>query len=50
MRTLIDTVCATSYKLKVSACEQGSAKHRKLMDLGVNYLYGFFSACAASDD
>ncbi|CDO71831.1 hypothetical protein BN946_scf184939.g55 [Trametes cinnabarina] len=26
------------YKLKVEACEKGSAKHRKLMDIGVNYL------------
>ncbi|KAI0707157.1 inositol hexakisphosphate-domain-containing protein [Earliella scabrosa] len=29
------------YKLKVSACEKGSAKQRKLMDLGVNYLYRY---------
>ncbi|KAI8980087.1 inositol hexakisphosphate-domain-containing protein [Trametes punicea] len=29
------------YKLKVEACEKGSAKHRKLMDLGVNYLYRY---------
>lgn len=27
-----------SYKLKVDACEKGSAKQRKLMDIGVNYL------------
>lgn len=33
---------ASSYKLKVAACEKGSAKQRKLMDLGVNYLYGVF--------
>ncbi|CCL99307.1 uncharacterized protein FIBRA_01323 [Fibroporia radiculosa] len=30
------------YKLKVSTCEKGSAKHRKLMDIGVNYLYVSF--------
>ncbi|KAI9061062.1 hypothetical protein FKP32DRAFT_1576534 [Trametes sanguinea] len=29
------------YKLKVEACEKGSAKHRKLMDIGVNYLYRY---------
>ncbi|OCH86618.1 hypothetical protein OBBRIDRAFT_890367 [Obba rivulosa] len=29
------------YKLKVNACEKGSAKQRKLMDLGVNYLYRY---------
>ncbi|KAI0701913.1 inositol hexakisphosphate-domain-containing protein [Cerioporus squamosus] len=29
------------YKLKVEACEKGSAKQRKLMDLGVNYLYRY---------
>ncbi|KAI0360175.1 hypothetical protein OH77DRAFT_1394828 [Trametes cingulata] len=29
------------YKLKVEACEKGSPKHRKLMDLGVNYLYRY---------
>ncbi|TFK90507.1 hypothetical protein K466DRAFT_660775 [Polyporus arcularius HHB13444] len=29
------------YKLKVDACEKGSAKQRKLMDLGVNYLYRY---------
>ena len=28
-----------SYKLKVSACEKGSAKQRKLMNIGINYLY-----------
>ena len=27
-----------SYKLKVQACEKGSAKQRKLMGVGVNYL------------
>ncbi|OBZ72108.1 Paladin [Grifola frondosa] len=29
------------YKLKVNACEKGSAKQRKLMDIGVNYLYRY---------
>ncbi|OJT02262.1 Paladin [Trametes pubescens] len=29
------------YKLKVDACERGSAKQRKLMDIGVNYLYRY---------
>ncbi|RPD74988.1 hypothetical protein L226DRAFT_508637 [Lentinus tigrinus ALCF2SS1-7] len=29
------------YKLKVAACEKGSEKQRKLMDLGVNYLYRY---------
>ncbi|KAI0635643.1 inositol hexakisphosphate-domain-containing protein [Trametes polyzona] len=29
------------YKLKVEACEKGSAKQRKLMDIGVNYLYRY---------
>ncbi|PCH42051.1 hypothetical protein WOLCODRAFT_119866, partial [Wolfiporia cocos MD-104 SS10] len=29
------------YKLKVNACEKGSTKHRKLMDIGVNYLYRY---------
>ncbi|EIW57292.1 uncharacterized protein TRAVEDRAFT_59033 [Trametes versicolor FP-101664 SS1] len=29
------------YKLKVDACEKGSAKQRKLMDIGVNYLYRY---------
>ncbi|TBU33470.1 inositol hexakisphosphate-domain-containing protein [Dichomitus squalens] len=29
------------YKLKMSACEKGSAKQRKLMDIGVNYLYRY---------
>ena len=28
-----------SNKLKVEACEKGSAKHRKLFNLAVNYLY-----------
>lgn len=27
-----------SYKVKVEACEPGSVKQKKLMDLGVNYL------------
>lgn len=30
---------STSYKLKVNACEKGSSKQRKLMDIGINYLY-----------
>lgn len=29
------------YKLKVEACENGSAKHRKLMGIAVNYLYRY---------
>ncbi|KIM67616.1 hypothetical protein SCLCIDRAFT_1210267 [Scleroderma citrinum Foug A] len=29
------------YKLKVEACERGSAKHRKLMNVAVNYLYRY---------
>lgn len=29
---------AISYKIKVDACEPGSAKQKKLLDLGVNYL------------
>ncbi|KAI0768012.1 inositol hexakisphosphate-domain-containing protein [Trametes elegans] len=29
------------YKLKVDACEKGSAKQRKLMNIGVNYLYRY---------
>jgi len=29
------------YKLKVEACEKGSSKQRKLMNLGVNYLYRY---------
>ena len=33
----------SSYKLKVSACEKGSAKERKLMNIGVNYLYVILS-------
>lgn len=28
-----------SYKLKVDACDKGSAKYRKLMGIGINYLY-----------
>ena len=37
---LTDSVFSkSSYKLKVSACEKGSAKERKLMNIGVNYLY-----------
>ncbi|KAG8748240.1 hypothetical protein FRC10_007629 [Ceratobasidium sp. 414] len=31
------------YKLKVDASEPGSQKQKKLMDLGVNYLYGLTS-------
>lgn len=27
-----------SYKLKVEAAEKGSAKQRKLLNLGINYL------------
>jgi len=30
---------AFSYKLKVDACEKGSAKERKLRHITVNYLY-----------
>ncbi|KZT01378.1 uncharacterized protein LAESUDRAFT_731226 [Laetiporus sulphureus 93-53] len=29
------------YKLKVSACAKGSLKQRKLMDIGINYLYRY---------
>ncbi|TFY62986.1 hypothetical protein EVJ58_g3511 [Rhodofomes roseus] len=29
------------YKLKVNACEKGSSKQRKLMDIGINYLYRY---------
>ncbi|KAF9243458.1 inositol hexakisphosphate-domain-containing protein [Melanogaster broomeanus] len=29
------------YKLKVEACEKGSAKQRKLMNIAVNYLYRY---------
>ncbi|KIJ66912.1 hypothetical protein HYDPIDRAFT_180575 [Hydnomerulius pinastri MD-312] len=29
------------YKLKVETCEKGSAKHRKLMSVAVNYLYRY---------
>lgn len=29
------------YRLKVNACEKGSAKQRKLMDIGINYLYRY---------
>jgi len=30
-----------NYKLQVDASEKGSAKHRKAMDMGVNYLYRY---------
>lgn len=33
-----DHNAAFSYKLKVDACEPGSAKSKKLMDLAINYL------------
>ncbi|KAI0091045.1 inositol hexakisphosphate-domain-containing protein [Irpex rosettiformis] len=29
------------YKLKVDACDKGSAKQKKLMHLGINYLYRY---------
>ncbi|KAG8928388.1 hypothetical protein FRC01_006011 [Tulasnella sp. 417] len=29
------------YKIKVEACEPGSVKQKKLMDIGVNYLYRY---------
>jgi len=29
------------YKIKVDACEPGTAKQKKLLDLGVNYLYRY---------
>ncbi|KAI0783947.1 inositol hexakisphosphate-domain-containing protein [Irpex lacteus] len=29
------------YKLKVDACEKGSAKQKKLLNLGINYLYRY---------
>ena len=35
-----------SYKLKVDACEKGSAKERKLRHITVNYLYVCFFFCA----
>lgn len=38
-----------SYKLKVSACEKGSAKQRKLMGIGVNYLYEALSDSGVAD-
>lgn len=29
------------YKLKCAACEKGSSKQRKLMNIAVNYLYRY---------
>ncbi len=36
-------IVGCSYKLKVDACEKGTAKEIKLRNLAVNYLYVFFS-------
>ena len=37
-KILIAGLVLHSYKLKVEACEKGSVKRRKMMDLAVNYL------------
>ncbi|KAG9015211.1 hypothetical protein FRB94_004330 [Tulasnella sp. JGI-2019a] len=37
------------YKIKVDACEPGSAKHKKLLDLGVNYLFRYGTLIVLSD-
>jgi hypothetical protein len=39
---------SSSYKLKVDASEAGSQKQKKLMDLGVNYLWVAERTCLAS--
>lgn len=35
-------LCSQSYKLKVDACEKGTAKERKLRSITVNYLSVLF--------
>ncbi|KAG6332100.1 hypothetical protein ID866_6987 [Astraeus odoratus] len=37
------------YKLKVGACDRGSAKHRKLMNVAVNYLFRYGTLIVFTD-
>lgn len=39
---------ANSYKLKCEACEKGSSKQRKLMNIAVNYLFASSPALFSS--